>query len=95
MVGQVLEKLEVQGPVALGCSMINVQGLKLFIGSRYLEPTSQTSWNRAILDLGHQVTYDFASEKTLILRGVSDRLWNAFHYNECVFYESGELVPPG
>ena len=94
LVTNVYGKLEA-GPVALGCSLVNVDGYRLFVGSfGQFESISRAHWEGAILDLRHEVAYDFEAEKTVILRGISDRLWNAFHYDDCPFYRTGELVPP-
>ena len=47
--------LETLGPVALGCSMINIGGRKLFVGQYDMQETSRTPWDQDILDLGHEV----------------------------------------
>lgn len=91
---KVYSKLEAQGPVALGCSFIKVEGYKLYLGQRFMEEYS-AAWESDTLPLGHQISYDFQAEKNVIVKAISDRLWNAFHYDQCPYFNlEGELVRP-
>lgn len=89
----VLRELEAQGPVAFGCALINVAGYRLFTGGQFRE-LSEAAWPEDILSLDYRVSYDLAAEKNTILSDISDRLWQAFHFDNCPFYSSGELVTP-
>ena len=84
---QVYGRLGAQGPVALGCSFINVEGYKLYTPYSFNEFSTAT-WNSPILPLGHQVSYDFEAENSVIVKALSDRLWNAFHYDDCPYCSS-------
>ncbi len=79
--------------MALGCSFMGIQGYRLYTGQSFEEFSAET-WESPILDLGHHVSYDFEAEKNAIVKEISDRLWNAFHYDECPYCRSGELVLP-
>ncbi|MFQ5814600.1 MAG: helix-turn-helix domain-containing protein [Anaerolineae bacterium] len=83
--------LQMQGPLVFGCTLLRVGNMRLFL-SRY--ETSDSTWVQRDIDLDYKLTYDFDSERTQIIRSLNDRLWNAFHFDECPFYQTGELRIP-
>lgn len=93
VVTQVFRTLETQGTVAFGCALVNVGGYRLHLAS-HRKLLSDDTWPHRILDLGNEVSYAFDAERKQIVHRFSDKLWNAFHYDECPFYASGELVAP-
>lgn len=86
--------LQLQGPLALGASMLNVNGYKLYKGREYAVETSESVCGENCLDLGYRVTYELAGERGTITRALNDLLWNAFGFDECLYYRSGEFVAP-
>ncbi len=95
LVTRLVHQGNLQGPIALGCSLLQVMGSKLWVNSRfYFERVSDHAWNETDLDMGHVVTYDWNGERPLLLKRFNDLLWNAFHYDDCPYYRGGHLQLP-
>lgn len=84
--------LEIQAPIACGCTLLNVRNHYLRQGG-YWRDLSQTAWPDTQLDLEHRVA-DSLDSLPKVAKHLNDRLWQAFHFDGCPLYESGRLVLP-
>lgn len=84
--------LESQGQLAIGCGFTNTRSYRFYTSGRHRDQIIGNAWEDWSLDLGYMLAFDLASERIAICRALNDRLWNAFQYDECPFYSTGELV---
>ena len=92
LASRVFGVLATQGPVTIGCALLNMANHNLYIAN--YAPISESALDSSVIDLGNTMTYDLPADKASVVKGLNDRLWNAFHLEECLFYKSGELVLP-